>query len=210
MTRRKLALAAVLTAIGGSAAFVATPFGRDLMFHVLPLRWTGEPERLARALAIGPGSTIADIGAGNGALAIELSRIVGANGQALATERTEEQRQRIAERARASGTTVTVVAAADAATNLPDACCDAVTMRFVMHHIADLPAFARDLRRTLRPGGRAAIIDFAPGAMPHLAAAHGVDQDAVTAAFKEAGFTRSMRDDQWGGRSYLIVFTAPG
>lgn len=45
--------------------------------------------------------------------------------------------------------------------------------------------------------------------MPHLDAAHGVDQEAVTAAFQAAGFTRSMRDDQWGGRSYLMVFIAP-
>lgn len=201
--RTAMAATAVMCVVG--TVFAATPLGRDLMFHVLPLRWTGEAERVAAAVNIGPGATVADLGAGSGALVVELARIVGPRGRALASERSEGLRSRIAERAKSAGVAVAVVAGADRATNLPDACCDAITMRMVMHHIADREAFARDVRRAVRPGGRIAIIDFLPGALPHLAADHGVDPADVVAAFSAAGFQVVTRDDAWGGRNYLIV-----
>ena len=94
-------------------------------------------------------------------------------------------------------------------TNLPDACCDAIAMRMVLHHIGDVASFARDLRRSIRAGGKVAIVDFAPGALPHLADDHGIDAAGVAGAFHAAGFATTARDDQWGGRTFLIVFRAP-
>jgi ubiquinone/menaquinone biosynthesis C-methylase UbiE len=208
MSRRGVVTTVVAVALGGAAVFAATPLGRDLTFHVLPLRWTGEAGRLAAVLRIGPGSAVADVGAGSGALIVELSRIAGSNGRAFASERTASQRAAIASRARGAGVAVTIVEAADDGTSLPDACCDAITMRMVMHHIADPPAFARDVRRALRPGGRVGIIDFAPGALPHLAADHGVSAAQVIAQFGTAGFEVADRNDHWGGGNYLIVLRA--
>lgn len=210
MTLRKVSLAGAVTVLAGVAVFAATPLARDLMFHVLPVNWTGEATRLAAALDIGSGSAIADVGAGNGAMVVELSKLVGQQGTAFATERTPEQRRTIADRAMSAGVRVTVLEAADQSTNLPDRCCDAIAMRMVMHHIDNPTEFARDLRRSLRPGGRVGILDFAPGAMPHLGGEHGVDPDGITAAFAAAGFSVLSRDDQWGGRTFLIVFRAPG
>jgi ubiquinone/menaquinone biosynthesis C-methylase UbiE len=205
MSLQRIVLIIVGTVVGGGALVVATPFGRDVLFHVMPLRWTGEAQRLASVLQLRAGSAVADVGAGSGALIIELARIAGPHGQAYASERTSEQRRKIEDRAAASGVSVAVVAAAERATNLPDACCDAITMRMVMHHIADAGAFARDLRRAIRPTGRIGLIDFAPGALPHLAADHGVPQERVVAIFAEAGFDVAARHD-WGGRTYLMVF----
>ena len=139
---------------------------------------------------------------------MELSRLVGAEGRALATERTPDQRRRIAFRATAAGVNVTVLEAGERTTGLPDACCDAIVMRMVMHHIADPAAFARDLRRSVRNSGRVGIIDFEPGALPHLARDHGVDPDQVVAHFTAAGFELASREDNWGGRTYLVVFRA--
>jgi hypothetical protein len=45
--------------------------------------------------------------------------------------------------------------------------------------------------------------------MPHLGGDHGSDPAAVIAAFTAAGFSVQARDDQWGGRTYLIVLRAP-
>lgn len=75
-----------------------------------------------------------------------------------------------------------------------------------MHHIADPGAFARDLRRSIRQNGRIGIIDFAPGALPHLAGDHGVAPESVISHFLAAGFDLESRLDDWGGRTYLIVF----
>ncbi len=208
MTLQRLALAGVAVVLGGGAVFAATPFGRDVMFHFVPIAWTGEAARLAAVLGITPGAAVADIGAGNGALITELARIVGPQGRAFATERTADRREAIQSRAVAAAVAVSVIEAGDHATNLPGGCCDAVTMRMVLHHIADPGAFARDLRRAVRDGGRVGIIDFLPGALPHLADDHGVGPDTVVAAFEAAGFETVARDLRWGGRTYLIVFRA--
>jgi ubiquinone/menaquinone biosynthesis C-methylase UbiE len=195
-------------ALLGAAVFAATPLGRDLLFHLLPVRWTGEPERLVASLRLTPGQTVADIGAGSGALVVELARVVGPEGRAYATERTPTQRDAIFTRARSARASVTVLEAPDHATNLPDQCCDAIVMRMVWHHIDDPQRYAVDLRRALRRGGRMAIIDFAPGALPHLADDHGVSPEQVMQAFAAAGLDLQSRDDHWGGRSYLLVFGA--
>jgi SAM-dependent methyltransferase len=57
-------------------------------------------------------------------------------------------------------TNVTVIEGAEAATNLPDACCDAIFLRNVYHHITAVDAFNRSLVASLKPGGRLAIIDL--------------------------------------------------
>jgi SAM-dependent methyltransferase len=46
-------------------------------------------------------------------------------------------------------------------TNLPDGCCDAIFMRHVYHHFANLRRLSAILR-ALNSGGLLAIIDFPP------------------------------------------------
>lgn len=208
MTWQRIALAGLAVALGGGAVFAATPFGRDVIFHLVPIAWTGEAARLADALGVKPGAVVADVGAGNGALITDLARRVGPGGRAFATERTPDQRAAISARAAGAGVAVTVIAAGDDVTNLPAGCCDAIAMRMVMHHVANPPALARDLRRAVRAGGRVGVIDFNPGALPHLEADHGVSPGAVIAAFDAAGLEVVSRNEQWGGRTYLLVFRA--
>jgi len=156
MSPKQIALTGLAMIVGGAAVFAATPVGRDVLFHIMPMAWTGEARRLAEVLQIKPGAVVADVGAGSGELIVELSRLVSPEGQAYATERTPERLRRINARAVTAGVVVTVIAAGEQGTNLPDACCDAITMRMVLHHIADPAAFAVDLRRSLRPGGASA------------------------------------------------------
>ena len=209
MSLKQIALTAAAVVVGGGAVFAVTPFGRDLIYYVAPLSWTGEPDRLMAALGIGADAVVADVGAGDGALIVELARRVGPAGRAFATEVDGDRLEQVRSRAAGAGVSVTVIEGAAHTTNLPDACCDAIVMRMVMHHIADVGVFARDLRRSLRSGGRLAVIDFAPGAIPHLAGNHGVDISSVIGQFTAAGFSVASRVDDWGGRNYLLVFRAP-
>ena len=55
-------------------------------WFVAPLAWTGEAAALAAALAVVPGMRVADVGAGDGAMAAALARIVGPAGRVFATE----------------------------------------------------------------------------------------------------------------------------
>jgi hypothetical protein len=49
-------------------------------FFAAPFSWTGEPHRLAAALGVAAGTTVADVGAGDGAMALAMARLVGERG----------------------------------------------------------------------------------------------------------------------------------
>jgi SAM-dependent methyltransferase len=176
-------------------------------FYILPFGWTGEPERLARALDLRHGSVVADLGAGSGALAAAMAAQVGEQGRVYATELSAERRAAIERRVRRGGiSNLQVVTAGETETGLPDRCCDGVYLRAVLHHVGNREAFADSLARTVRPGGRLAIIDFAPGTLWFHGADHGVPAETVIEAMRPAGFRLRERDDNWGGGMFLLVF----
>lgn len=191
-----------------AAAFlVGLAIGPFLAFHFLPYRWTGEADRLAEALGIGPGHIVAEIGAGAGDLAGEIAARVGPGGRVYATEIEQGKRRAIADLARRHGlANLTVLEAGERSADLPDGCCDAIFMRNVLHHLDGWASYASTLAPALRPGGRVGIIDFSPAALFHLVGDHGAEAHDVIAAFEAAGFRVTHRYDDWGGRMYLIVF----
>jgi ubiquinone/menaquinone biosynthesis C-methylase UbiE len=208
MANPTLTIAAGILAAGVTAGAGALTWRFGYFFA--PFRWTGEPQRLAALLKVGPGSRVADIGAGDGAMAAEFARIVGERGAVFATDIDAARRDQIARRATADGIRqLTVVEASPDAPNLPAVCCDALYMRFVYHHIADPVAYARHLAGTVRPGGRIAVIDFAPGLLWFHDNDHGVRPETIEAAFAAAGCELVTRDDAWGGGTFVRVLECP-
>ena len=115
--------------------------------------FASDAARLVTALKLQPGQTVADIGAGRGELTVELAREVGPGGQVYATELDADRLRDIREAAAAAGlTNVTVVEAHATRTNLPAACCDALVLRRVYHHIRDPSLMNASMRESLRPG----------------------------------------------------------
>ena len=114
-------------------------------------RDAADAAKLIEVLEIRPGATVADVGAGSGALVPPMSRHLGCR-PLVATDINAE---RIAEirklAASASLENVTVLEGAAAQTNLPDACCDAIFMRLVYHHFGDPAAMNTSLLRSLNP-----------------------------------------------------------
>jgi SAM-dependent methyltransferase len=195
--------------LGSAVAVGAAVLLWRFVFFLAPFAWTGEPARLAGALGIGPGMRVADIGAGRGDLAVAMAGIVGADGLVFATELSAARREDIARRASVSDAgNVRIVNAQADETGLPPAGCDAVYLRMVFHHVADRAAFAAAAVRAVRPGGRIAIIDFAPGTLWFHRAGHGVRPEDVETAFALAGWRVRERVDDWGGGMYLLVFEA--
>lgn len=189
------------------AAVAAAMVSWRFAIFVMPFSWTGEADRLADLLRLQPGSVVADIGAGDGTLAVEMVRRVGESGVVYATELSAERRRDIeALVARAGTPRVRVVAASNDATHLPDQCCDAIYLRTVLHHIVDREALAGDIRRALRPNGRLAIIDFPPGALWFHGRNHGVAAQEATQAFQKGGLTPTQSVGKWGGGTYLLLF----
>jgi SAM-dependent methyltransferase len=187
-------------------------------YALLPPGLTGEADRLATLLDLRPGSVVAEIGAGSGTLTVELARHVGPDGRVYSTELGQSRLSEIRGRAERAGlTNVVVVEAAETATNLPDACCAAIVMRNVYHHIGQPRAFNASLRRSVAPGGLVAIIDFEPssfggssapaGASPGRTG-HGVRRGDLARELGEAGFVVERAIEAWGGSNFLMLFRA--
>jgi len=119
--------------------------------------------RLVEAMNVKPGSVIAEIGAGEGQLTMELAKAVGPTGRIYSNELSADALDTIRTVARALDlkNVTTIEGKADAA-NLPDACCDGIFMRNVYHHFGDPPSMNASLLKALKPGGTLAIIDFTP------------------------------------------------
>lgn len=184
---------------------------------ILVLRLTGgdsetEVERLAQVLDLQPGDTVADVGAGDGWLSIEMAAIVGGSGHVFATELSANRRDDIRAAVAAAGLdNVTVVEAGERETNLAPECCDAVFLRRVYHHLTDTAATNASLHAALEPGGRLAIIELEFNGLlrPLRGWPHWADDEQVVAEVTAAGLTHVETFDWPLGAHYAAVFRKP-
>jgi ubiquinone/menaquinone biosynthesis C-methylase UbiE len=153
--------------------------------------------------------TIADVGAGKGELSAALAREVGARGKVYATDVDAGRVKALKEKL---GAQVVVVEGGIGDARLPHACCDAIVLRRVYHHLTELPGMNASLLRALRPGGVLAVIDFPP---PFFLGRgdYGVPAKDVIGEVTGSGFELVRRIDDWPGRgplgSYCVLFRKP-
>src|SRR5262249_5919291 len=108
---------------------------------------------------------------------------------------------------------VTVVKATTNESGLPAACCDAIVLRRVYHHLTEPAAIITSLLRALRPGGYLAVIDIPPLFFVPSRSSLGVAPQVVVNEVTASGFElRQLRTD-WPGRepldSYCALFQKP-
>lgn len=119
------------------------------------------PTKAIAALALKPGMTVADIGAGSGYYAVRLARAVGPTGKVFATDVQRGmldliQKRMIAERI----DNVTPVLGATDDPALPAQSLDLALMVDVYHELQTPQTFMRRLRETLKPDGRLVLLEF--------------------------------------------------
>ena len=171
-----------------------------------------EVERLADVLDIQPGDTVADVGAGDGWLSIEVATLVGESGQVFATELSADRRDAIRTAVAAAGLdNVTVVEAGEHETNLPPSCCDAIFLRRVYHHLTDPAATNASLHAALKPGGRLAVVEleFNGFLRPLRGWPHWTDDAQVVTEVTAAGLTHVETLDWPLGAHYAALFRKP-
>jgi ubiquinone/menaquinone biosynthesis C-methylase UbiE len=175
---------------------------------------TDEVRRLAALMDWKPGTIVADIGAGDGSYAFAAAQLVGASGKVFATEIDEEKlatlKSVVNKRHLAN---VTIVESKEADTNLPAECCDAIFLRRVYHHLTKPTEFDAALIRSLKSGGRLAIIDFPPrSGLPRVAGVpanrggHGIPQKIVIEELTSAGLQLVKTVDDWPADDYAVLF----
>ena len=176
-----------------------------------------EAPRLATTLELRPGMTVADVGAGFGAMSVVLARWLGPAGRVIATDIGADQLAEVRDYAqRESLSNITVLEGAIASSNLPTACCDAVFMRDVYHHLTAPDSFNKSLLSAIKPGGRLAVIDFVPRAGSKVFAGvnpnrggHGIRAPLVVDEVTAAGFKHVRTLDPWpnaDGGFFLVLF----
>jgi len=114
------------------------------------------PDALRRHLNPVPGMTVADIGAGTGTFASAFSDWFGLS--IFAVEPSAAMRAQIPRRLG-----IEVLEGDASAIPLPDGSADGAWLSTVLHHIPDLEAAAREIRRVLRPGAPVLIRQGFPG-----------------------------------------------
>ena len=173
-----------------------------------------EVKRLAELMGWKAGISVADIGAGDGKYTFAAVERVGAAGKVYATEidakKLGELRDEVARRKLGN---VILVESKEAETNLPAGCCDAIFLRRVYHHLTKPAEFDASLVRSLKAGGRLAIIDFPARAgldpvegVPSNRGGHGIPQKIVVEELSAAGLQVEKIVNDWPENDYCVLF----
>ena len=160
--------------------------------------------RVMDILGIAPGKTVADIGAGSGWFTVRAARRVKENGVVYAVDINPESIRYVEERARKEQlhNVRAVLGKADDAP-LPANAVDSVLLLKTYHEVAEPVALLRNLRASLRPGGKVGIIDRNGNGEDH-----GVGRDVVIHEATEAGYKLLEQYDFVKGdkMDYFLVF----
>jgi ubiquinone/menaquinone biosynthesis C-methylase UbiE len=173
-----------------------------------------EIPKLAALMDWKQGTAVADIGAGDGSFAFAAADVVGASGKVFATEIDKEKLAKLRDEiTKRNLKNVDVVESGDVETKLPASCCDAIFLRRVYHHLTKPLEFDASLIRSLKSGGRLAIIDFPPHpeygkvkGVPKDREDHGIQQKILIDELSKAGFQLDKIADDWPTSDYCVLF----
>jgi ubiquinone/menaquinone biosynthesis C-methylase UbiE len=171
--------------------------------------------RLIALLDIREGSIVGEIGAGDGELTVALAKHVGASGRIYTNELNKDRLAALTKKVEQGELrNVTAVAGLEKESGFPDQCCDAIFMRNVYHHFGDPPAMNASLLKSLKPGGRLAVIDFTPPPGGEAAPGgrgkdnhHGITAPTLERELKAAGFEIVSAAES--GRTVTVVAARP-
>jgi predicted methyltransferase len=155
-----------------------------------------KPQEVVALMALAPGQTAADIGAGTGYFLPHLSAAVGPEGRVLGLD--IEPKLVAYMRARAEKAGLANVAAQQVAPDdpgLPPASVDRILIVDTWHHIEARAAYAAKLRAALRPGGAVFIVDFTEDSPHGPPPEYRLSAAAVRATLLAAGLEAEVLEE---------------
>ena len=163
-----------------------------------------KPREVIDALALKPDSVIADIGSGTGYFAVRFARVVP-KGRVYGVDIEPDMVKYLTERAEREGLkNLTALTGTPTDPRLPEKA-DLVVMVNVFHHIADRERYFRNLRGSLKPGGRIAIIDHNMDSREGPPRSARVAPERVKAEVKSAGYA-FVQEHGFLPTQYFLVF----
>ena len=165
-----------------------------------------EAETVMDLAVIGEGTTVADIGAGEGYYTVRLAERVGKKGRVLAQDIDEEALSRLAQRVeRERLDNVSIKLGAPDDPRLPDGSFDRIFLVHMYHEVSEPYAFLWRMRPALRPGGKVIVVD-----VDRPTDSHGIPPALLFCEFGRVGFrlTQFVRKPELQG--YYAQFEAAG
>jgi ubiquinone/menaquinone biosynthesis C-methylase UbiE len=168
-----------------------------------------QPDKALDEIGIAKGSTVADIGAGSGAITWRLAERVGPTGKVYANDIQRRMldllRQNMAQRKIAN--VETVLGAVDDP-KLPPASVDLELLIDVYHEFSQPQEMLRHLRESLKPGGRMVLLEYrAEDPAVPIRPEHKMTVAMVKAEVEPEGFHLAKTIETLP-RQHIIVFQA--
>jgi arsenite methyltransferase len=187
----------VLAGCAGAKRFAYEGVGRD--------EWQ-KPEEVVRALELKPGDRVADLGAGSGYFTFRLARAVGPAGKVYAVDIDPDMIAYLGERAKAENApNVEIVTAKPDDPGLAPGSVDLIFTSDAYHHIDNRVAYFANAAKTLRPGGRVAVVDFNGSGWAIRMSGHYTPEAQVKQEMTEAGY-RFVGKPLELEKQYLLIF----
>ncbi len=215
---RMLILLLTLTSVWAAAEQNINPGINDHYRNPQWERWVDVFERdgrevydrrhdILQALAIEPGTTVADIGAGTGLFTRLFAREVGPQGRVYAVDITPTFVDNVVRRAGEQGLgNVTGIINTPRDVLLPEAAVDLAFISDTYHHFEYPISTMRSLHRALKPGGEVVVIDFKriPGVSNPWVLGHvRAGKEAFIREIESAGFVLEEERDFMATQYYL-------
>jgi len=207
-----LLLAPLTPAAGQGTRIDSFPLPNRPVSRIVAPRWIaeedrdsyGEAETVLRRLQIGPGTRVADIGAGDGYYVAALAARVGPTGMVYGEDIEPRYLRLLRDRQAEEGwKNVQVIEGTPGDAKLPPASIDVALMIHMYHEITAPFELLHRLAPAFRAGGRLAILDIdAPTDR------HGTPPRLLVCELQAMGYLRVRREEMADG-AYLMIFSAP-
>lgn len=119
-----------------------------------------DPGAFLDLIAVAPGSTVADIGAGPGFFTAPLAERVGPTGRVIALDVSPAMVERLREQPLPPHVDVRV--SREHSLPVDPGTVDVALLAFVLHELEDAPRLLADVRRILAPAGRLVVLEWVP------------------------------------------------
>jgi SAM-dependent methyltransferase len=167
-----------------------------------------KPDQVLDALNLDRTAIVADIGAGTGYFSLRIARRVP-EGKVFAIDIEPDMLRYLSQRARREHLdTIIPILATEESANIPEPA-DVILVVDTYHHIDDRVAYFTKLKKSLRPQGRLAIVDFKPDSPEGPPPEHRIPAEQVTQELKAAGYS-VVAVRSFLPRQYFLEFTASG
>jgi ubiquinone/menaquinone biosynthesis C-methylase UbiE len=169
-----------------------------------------DPEKNIKQFCLAEGSIVADLGAGAGFYSFSAAKIVGAEGKVYSVDIDRDILKRVRAEAQERGLKNIEIIQGDlenaGGSNLADSSVDAVIAANIFFQITNKDALVKEIRRILKPAGKALVIDWKDSFGGMGPAKGAILAEVMAKHFFEVHDFKTEKEIEAGDHHYGIIF----